>query len=83
MRRVKVTSPTLTWGETLPPQRLTPHRARIANHLPGNAPMVDAVPASPTGAGVILSLGLLGTTYTASQMTYELRRLRLHGPNKI
>ena len=55
MRRVKVTSPTLTWGETLRPQRLTPHRARVANHLPGNARLVDAVPASPTGAGVILS----------------------------
>jgi predicted MarR family transcription regulator len=26
-----------------------------------------------------LVAGLLGTTYTASQMTYDLRRLRLHG----
>jgi predicted MarR family transcription regulator len=26
-----------------------------------------------------LVAGLLGTTYTTSQMTYDLRRLRLHG----
>src|ERR1700681_5082317 len=26
-----------------------------------------------------LVAGLLGTTYTSSQMTYDLRRLRLHG----
>jgi hypothetical protein len=30
-----------------------------------------------------LVAGLLGTTYTASQMTYQLRRLRLHGPNEM
>lgn len=36
-------------------------------------------PASPTRAFAGWVAGLLGHDYTSSQMTYDLRRLRLHG----
>jgi hypothetical protein len=71
---------------TLPPgprrcglNRLTHYRARVPNHLPGKAPLVHVVPGFTNRSRRALVAGLLGTTYTASQMTHELRRLRLHG----
>ena len=83
MRKVKVTSSTLPGARRCGLKRLTHHRARVAKPSAGSCTTGPRRPGFTSRSQRDLVAGLLDTSYTASQLTYELRRSASTGAHKI